>query len=196
MLTADVKSMNIIGLRNSLIIKDKLYTKEEVYEAIKDHLFDTATKKKQGKKDFTFLVKSPVRVELDGEMIKANSQRLQLFYTKGFRCVVCGTEGIFFIMCKAPNEKHYHLELIGQSPDGHLVLMTKDHIVPKSHGGKDELENYQTMCTECNVAKGNSPDEYITGTFEDLKKANLALWNENKKLKEELKKYKAMCGKN
>lgn len=33
--------------------------------------------------------------------------------------------------------------------------MTKDHIVPKSKGGPDKIENYQTMCTECNCIKGS-----------------------------------------
>ena len=33
--------------------------------------------------------------------------------------------------------------------------MTKDHIIPKSKGGKDILDNFQTMCFECNTKKGN-----------------------------------------
>ena len=189
---AEIKTMDIIGLRKNLIVKNKIYSKEEVYEAIKDHLFDAHTKEKKGKKNFTFLVKHPVRVVLDGEEIKANSQRLQLFYTKGFKCVVCGTEGKFFIMVRAEHEKRFHLELVGETPDGKLVMMTKDHIVPKSLGGKDELENYQTMCVTCNCEKGNAPDPYIKGDIEELRKANRALFNENKELKAELAKYKAL----
>ena len=193
---AEINTMDIIGLRKNLIVKNKIYSKEEVYEAIKDHLFDAHTKEKKGKKDFKFLVKHPVRVVLDGEEIKANSQRLQLFYTKGFKCVVCGAEGKFFIMVRAEKEKRFHLELIGETPDGKLVMMTKDHIVPKSLGGKDELENYQTMCTTCNVAKGNAletPERYTEGDFESLRKANLKLFNENKELKAALVKYKAIA---
>lgn len=33
--------------------------------------------------------------------------------------------------------------------------MTKDHIIPKSKGGIDDLSNYQTMCERCNKEKGN-----------------------------------------
>lgn len=33
--------------------------------------------------------------------------------------------------------------------------MTKDHIIPKSKGGADDISNYQTMCERCNEAKGN-----------------------------------------
>jgi len=35
------------------------------------------------------------------------------------------------------------------------ILMTKDHIVPVSLGGKDSLDNLQTMCYRCNRSKGN-----------------------------------------
>lgn len=33
---------------------------------------------------------------------------------------------------------------------------TADHIVPKSSGGTDDLENLQPACKNCNSAKGNS----------------------------------------
>lgn len=38
---------------------------------------------------------------------------------------------------------------------GHEVLMTRDHIIPRSRGGSEGLENMQTMCTKCNSKKGN-----------------------------------------
>lgn len=34
------------------------------------------------------------------------------------------------------------------------ILMTRDHIIPKFHGGPDTLENSQTMCIVCNNEKG------------------------------------------
>ena len=39
--------------------------------------------------------------------------------------------------------------------------MTKDHIVPKSKGGPDCIENFQTMCEECNKKKKNTMPDVI-----------------------------------
>ena len=36
-----------------------------------------------------------------------------------------------------------------------LIPLTVDHILPKSLGGPDILENYQPMCAPCNTRKGN-----------------------------------------
>ena len=33
--------------------------------------------------------------------------------------------------------------------------MTTDHVVPKSHGGRDVWENLVCACPECNARKGN-----------------------------------------
>jgi len=35
------------------------------------------------------------------------------------------------------------------------VILHIDHIIPRSKGGKDEIENYQTMCDICNIGKSN-----------------------------------------
>ncbi len=37
---------------------------------------------------------------------------------------------------------------------GERTLITIDHILPRSRGGKDHLTNYQPMCHICNTAKG------------------------------------------
>ena len=35
------------------------------------------------------------------------------------------------------------------------MMMTKDHILPRSKGGANRLENYQPMCSKCNCKKGD-----------------------------------------
>ena len=42
--------------------------------------------------------------------------------------------------------------------NGEEVLFTKDHIIPKSKGGKNHISNYQTMCEPCNSEKGNNDE--------------------------------------
>lgn len=37
--------------------------------------------------------------------------------------------------------------------------MTKDHIIPQSKGGSDDISNYQTMCEPCNEAKGSKIED-------------------------------------
>lgn len=94
-------------------------------------------------------------VNIDGDMVKGNSQRYQTFFTNGINCACCGIEGKYFAKERNPNVKRFHLNLYAIDQDGNEIMMTKDHIIPVSKGGKDMLENYQTMCMKCNVAKGN-----------------------------------------
>lgn len=93
--------------------------------------------------------------EICGEKIHALSDRYKTFFTKGYKCSCCGIEGKYFALEKDENSKRYHLNLYAVKDDGTEVLMTKDHIIPKSKGGTNHIENYQTMCQECNVNKGN-----------------------------------------
>ena len=39
-----------------------------------------------------------------------------------------------------------------------------DHIVPKSLGGKDDINNYQALCSLCNANKGNRDDTNFSDT--------------------------------
>ena len=48
-----------------------------------------------------------------------------------------------------------HLNLYAQDRAGNLILMTQDHIKPKSKGGSNKMENLQTMCCRCNQTKGS-----------------------------------------
>ena len=56
------------------------------------------------------------------------SIRHEVFKRDGFRCVECGA-----------TKEEKGLEV--------------DHIIPVSRGGADELDNLQTLCKDCNLAK-------------------------------------------
>lgn len=49
-----------------------------------------------------------------------------------------------------------HPRAVDGSLKSKLVLLTKDHIVPKSKGGHDGILNMQTMCVICNGLKKNA----------------------------------------
>jgi len=94
----------------------------------------------------------------DGRTFRKNSARLVLFKTKGTVCVRCGIKGTQFILETHDLTVTPHLNLYGMNVKGELVLMTKDHIVPKSKGGLNALENYDPMCSPCNAKKGSKPN--------------------------------------
>jgi len=110
---------------------------------------------------FTVFSKEDTRKEYDGNLIRMNSLRYQVFSTKGLKCIECGIEGKFFAMEKSArsnnNNKYdiYHFNLYALDEQGREVLMTKDHIIPKSKNGSNKLENLQPMCCICNVKKGS-----------------------------------------
>lgn len=58
------------------------------------------------------------------------SIRHEVFKRDDYRCVECG----------ATNQD---------------VRLHVDHIIPVSQGGSDELDNLQTLCEDCNLAKSN-----------------------------------------
>jgi len=97
---------------------------------------------------------------IDGYKVYTKSLRYMTFFQKGTICTCCGREGAYFKLDvsdpKNPNCKHFNL----YCEDG--MLMTKDHIIPKSLGGTDTVTNLQPMCRECNVKKGNGKEQQFT----------------------------------
>lgn len=100
-------------------------------------------------------------VVIDGRTVEVvvpmGSQRYQLFVEKGCKCVACGIEGKYFAL-----ERHlsgspykYHFNLYGKDHTGREVMLTKDHIVPRSRGGRNRLDNYQVLCSPCNTNKAD-----------------------------------------
>ena len=103
------------------------------------------------------LIKSD-SIEFNGYQIYKDSWRYRTFYQKGVRCACCGRIGTYFkLKADSKNIERAHFNLF--SEDG--TLMTKDHIIPKSKGGPDCIENFQTMCEECNKKKRDIMPEII-----------------------------------
>lgn len=85
--------------------------------------------------------------------VRMNSDRYHVFKANRF-CVACGLEGKHMILDMNPGDSSPHFNFYGEEC-GKFVLMTKDHILAKSKGGQDVIENYATMCSICNNLKGN-----------------------------------------
>jgi 5-methylcytosine-specific restriction endonuclease McrA len=62
------------------------------------------------------------------------AMRWQVFQRDQWKCVSCGRG----------------------SHDG--AILHVDHITPRSRGGSDSLDNYQTLCDICNIGKSNKDD--------------------------------------
>lgn len=101
-------------------------------------------------------------------VVKMNSLRYHLF-RKNPTCVACGITGSFMLLEASPNgdptflhktgSRNAFFSLYAHDELGNRVFLTQDHILPKSRGGKDELDNLQTMCEPCNGFKSNLPLE-------------------------------------
>jgi 5-methylcytosine-specific restriction endonuclease McrA len=135
-------------------------------------------------------------------LIHISSNRIRTF-SKGVTCVRCGIKGAFFAAevherdikrLKGgvdPTEYRLHLNLYAiEEMTGKEVLMTSDHILPKSRGGGDGLDNRQPMCVKCNGIKGDKKEG------EDYSPAEEANRQRSREIKEKIKKemYGNMVG--
>jgi hypothetical protein len=95
---------------------------------------------------------------------RLNSARM-LCFKRSIFCVSCLIPGTHFRLEQHENKGNNskpdraHLNMYNAT-NPKYILMTKDHIIPESWGGTDNLENLQTMCTLCNQKKGNIPNVY------------------------------------
>lgn len=90
-------------------------------------------------------------------LVSMDSLRYKVF-AKGLHCSKCNIAGSFFLLQKSISDPGdlYHFNLFAWDElKNKPILMTKDHIVPKAKGGRDHLNNLQTMCEICNRKKGN-----------------------------------------
>lgn len=103
--------------------------------------------------------KKHIVVEIDDKKIKLPIFRERyFFYLFNSKCNCCGLEGSHFAINEQllKDEKSlYHLNFIS-FVNNKYTLLTKDHIIPRSRGGKNCNDNYQLLCEYCNGIKSNS----------------------------------------
>jgi hypothetical protein len=85
--------------------------------------------------------------------------RLTVFYHKGTTCVQCNKTGTRLIKGEGRGGQHWDI----YTDD--LYPLTVDHIIPKSRGGGESLDNKQPMCAGCNFKKGNGEKSYSRGDW-------------------------------
>lgn len=95
--------------------------------------------------------------EYEGVVCGTGGNRLLTYHVHGVRCCVpgCTIHGQYFAIERdlSPGSK-YHLNLYCKQ-NGQEVMLTSDHKIPKSRGGRDCIENRQPMCYKHNAEKGN-----------------------------------------
>ena len=155
-----------------MIERIKIFSIEEVESLVKEDVVSTNCQR-EDKKTHSIIV--------EGYDVYTTSLRYKTFIEKGYRCICCGRTGTYYALekSKGSNQKRAHFNLYSDDE----ILMTKDHILPKSKGGIDRIENMQTMCSICNHAKGNTvPDGYVPSEEQQKKKSNREyIWYGSKK---------------
>lgn len=97
---------------------------------------------------------------------------LQVIHKGNYECIICKKKAVKLVFNRntISNKLQINFYVKGN------VLLTKDHIVPLSKGGKNDLTNYQCMCQTCNNEKSNMSN------FKFLKKKGLLNWDNTFKL--------------
>jgi 5-methylcytosine-specific restriction endonuclease McrA len=132
---------------------------------LKDRKEFTPEEKKKFKE-----LRKPVYANFGDYEVKVSSLRLRTFKEHGLKCACCGLEASFFAIERARSDKKAtrpHLNLYAINENGDEVLMTHDHIHPRSKGGANLLSNTQTMCKKCNHKKGDKVQITLVDPEED-----------------------------
>lgn len=104
-------------------------------------------------------------VDIKKYIVKMNVLRYKVF-EKSIVCYGCGIEASYFLlqqhikMNRKTKDNVAHLNLYAEDTlnknDGHIILMTQDHVIPSAKGGQNILSNLKTMCALCNLDKADT----------------------------------------
>lgn len=92
----------------------------------------------------------------DGVIASKPRGRLLFLESAGtLKCWKCGIEASCFIANKHMKDKVGNpvLDLFAEN-NGAMVMMNRDHIIPQSLGGSNNLKNMRVACEPCNGTRG------------------------------------------
>lgn len=91
----------------------------------------------------------------NGIKVKSTSKRLRCI-VRSCQCVECGlVANIVRYERGAGTQENPHFNFYNIDENGDVIMLTRDHVIPRSWGGADTLDNSVTMCGVCNFTKGN-----------------------------------------
>jgi 5-methylcytosine-specific restriction endonuclease McrA len=80
---------------------------------------------------------------------------MRVFQACGTVCAHCGEKGTHFAVERpefSEDIRQWHFNLYSENN----VMLTFDHVMPKSKGGANTIENAQTLCYPCNQTKADN----------------------------------------
>jgi hypothetical protein len=106
---------------------------------------------------FDILSKPKAERLVRGQAVSAASGAALFLSLRGhpIKCYNCGCEATSWIADRHKNHMGKPCLNLYARRCGVPVLMTRDHIIPKSLGGVDAVENLRPCCSDCNGLRGN-----------------------------------------
>lgn len=87
-----------------------------------------------------------------GERVKRDYKRFAVLRAHSLQCCFCGLKATRFLVSRHKND---HVMPYSINAYAGEVMLTWDHILPKSHGGSDHVDNGRVACGPCNMRRGN-----------------------------------------
>lgn len=108
----------------------------------------------------SFSAKNKFRINYENKIYLVRSKPIFCIFKKNPYCVICNVKIAKCLLIKRKCKPNKSPHLIFTTD--YYMPFNLDHIIPKSRNGPNIIENFATMCAECNSRKDNlTLDEYF-----------------------------------